>query len=382
MRAKRSLRPSIVLATWPNYSGRMQWSGALRYAAEQTNWDVLSNNMFIGDQAEKQFWESLKRKKVNGIISDSFLFDKVTKAISGRRVPIVRLSDIPQKSQFPSCCIDDAAIGEAAAVTLMRRGFVNFAYLGTRSQFDKPHSELRQSAFALKLRKSGHLALHVLHQDDLLADVLGKLPKPLGIFAYNDQLAQIALNACRSARVPVPEQAGIIGVDNDCSICESLRPPLSSIQPDFEQGGYDAAMLLDRILHGNRTPVTVKFGIANIVERDSTRDLKSGGRLVSSACEILRRRHHERLSPESVAQELGVSVTLLRLRFREILGTGIHDYLSEVRLEHASNLLMTTNRRSFEISGECGFPSNENFHRAFKSHFGMTPMDWRKSRNG
>ena len=42
----------------------------------------------------------------------------------------------------------------------------------------------------------------------------------------------------------------VIGVDDDPHICENTKPPLSSIRPDYDQAGYDAASMRDEIIDG------------------------------------------------------------------------------------------------------------------------------------
>ena len=52
------------------------------------------------------------------------------------------------------------------------------------------------------------------------------------------------MEACRGAGLQVPEQAAVVGVDNDVLLCELADPPLSSVALDAERGGFEAAALL------------------------------------------------------------------------------------------------------------------------------------------
>ena len=53
------------------------------------------------------------------------------------------------------------------------------------------------------------------------------------------------MQACRRASVTVPEEAAIIGVDNEEVLCAMCDPPLTSVCPNSEQVGYQAAALLE-----------------------------------------------------------------------------------------------------------------------------------------
>ena len=48
----------------------------------------------------------------------------------------------------------------------------------------------------------------------------------------------------------------MLGVDNDEVLCRLTSPPLSSIDPNFEQIGYQAAALLDRMMKGRVPPAS------------------------------------------------------------------------------------------------------------------------------
>ena len=143
---------------------------------------------------------------------------------------------------------------------------------------------------------------------------------PRYAYAYNDITAAKVLSELHALGVQVPEQAAVIGVDNDPDICENTRPPLSSVDPDFEAAGRMAVEVLSAALSERRRIPILKFGVSGVVERRSTQSGKTGSLMVSEAREILRRRYGERLSLELIAGELNISPRLLSLRFREITG--------------------------------------------------------------
>ena len=75
---------------------------------------------------------------------------------------------------------------------------------------------------------------------------------PIGVFACYDFKGQQLLDICRELDIAVPEQIAVIGVDNDLRLCRLCTPPLSSVIPDTHRAGYEAAHLLDRMMHGER----------------------------------------------------------------------------------------------------------------------------------
>ena len=91
---------------------------------------------------------------------------------------------------------------------------------------------------------------------------------------------------CDQGKRAVPDDIAVVGVDNNESICENTTPSLTSVRPDFAQGGRLAANLLMRKINGSSRikPETV-FSVAGIVRRGSTRLLCNKDASVSAALE-------------------------------------------------------------------------------------------------
>src|SRR5690606_11122608 len=90
---------------------------------------------------------------------------------------------------------------------------------------------------------------------DALSQWLHALEKPAAVFATNDLFGQRVLEACARAEIVVPEQVAVLGVDDDELLCGLCDPPLSSIDPDPERIGFEAARWLESILQGE-TPAS------------------------------------------------------------------------------------------------------------------------------
>ena len=62
------------------------------------------------------------------------------------------------------------------------------------------------------------------------------------------------IEACLAAGINVPLLVAVLGVDNNEAISDCLRVPLSSIDPNLEEVGYQEAALLSRSLSGEASP--------------------------------------------------------------------------------------------------------------------------------
>jgi len=64
--------------------------------------------------------------------------------------------------------------------------------------------------------------------------------------------------------------------------------------------------------------------------------------------------------------------------FKEQMGTNIYETIKSIRLQKASNLLITNKYSTItEVASMCGYSSQTSFIRAFKNRFEQTPKLWR-----
>ncbi|MGV8094312.1 MAG: AraC family transcriptional regulator [Mangrovibacterium sp.] len=83
------------------------------------------------------------------------------------------------------------------------------------------------------------------------------------------------------------------------------------------------------------------------------------------------------ISPESLADELGLGYSLFRKEFKKATGFSPVQYHIQIRISKARNLLSTTNLPVKQIALQLGFDSNNYFSRLFKQKTGMTPAEFR-----
>jgi len=153
-----------------------------------------------------------------------------------------------------------------AARYFLDRGYRNFAFF---HRWDLGASHRRRDSFQAELARYGHRCEILSWQKERgkrtdtrdqrhkwLIHHLTALPKPLALLAIRDIEAVEVIEACLSADLSVPEQISILGVDNSETICDCLRVPLSSIDNNLEQVGYEGAALLERLIGGESPPTS------------------------------------------------------------------------------------------------------------------------------
>ena len=83
------------------------------------------------------------------------------------------------------------------------------------------------------------------------------------------------------------------------------------------------------------------------------------------------------LNAQALARELNVSYSSFRHTFQEHTGSSPHQYLLELRLVRARNLLTQTTQSVKGIAQRTGFGDEHYFCRFFKMKTGLTPGQWR-----
>jgi AraC family transcriptional regulator len=83
-------------------------------------------------------------------------------------------------------------------------------------------------------------------------------------------------------------------------------------------------------------------------------------------------------SLQSLAQESGYSRVHFVRMFQAATGRSPHNYLLNMRVERARELLSNRELSLIEIAFDCGFSSHSHMTRVFKQFLGVTPSEYRR----
>ena len=281
--------------------------------------------------------------------------------------PVVFLDRNPKTLTGPAFCVthDSIATARIAARELLSLRLQSYAYVP--SPEPRFWSEEREKGFADALRlndrgysrfsgKAKSTDVRALQKE--LVDWLKSLPTPVGIFAANDVMAAQVAAAANRAKLDIPGDIALVGVDNDELLCENTQPSLSSVMPDFKAAGTMAADRLARLMENPKLrPATETFGPLRLVRRTSSSRARGMSREVLAALDLIRREACNGLKARDVAALFTCSRRMAEIRFRDATGQSILAAIQDVRRAKAEELLADPTRDRNAIANLCGYSS-------------------------
>ena len=386
---KASRRKHLVfIGDLQMFATREVCRGAAEYAADRPDldfdpWPVVAGRELGARRSDIQEADCL-------IASDIELTKLFGKNVP-LRIPYVNVGD--HRPRLASVELDDEATGRLAAEHLLGRGYPHLAFVGSR---DQPWSRLRKQGFvqtatlAGKVPRSFEFAADVLptnwswkseRRRASLAQLLAALPKPCGIFAANDVIACFMIETARDGGIRIPEQIGVLGVDNDPIPNAAAGMAISSIEVPFREMGRQAAEMVDQLRHSKPFRKRVLLPPTRVVARTSTNAFMVDDRLVRRAQEYIEAHRHSRIKVAEVARAVGSTRVTLGQRFGRHLGLGVLEYILQRRMGYAQELLRTGDLNVDQVAQACGFHSAPLFHSVFKRVMGITPGQARAGDN-
>ena len=389
MRILCVMKKIIVHVRLNGVPGRNELNGIFRYLARKEDWDFR----IVQDEAalEAELRQSASGPgRPDGFIISAPVSDDICALVGKNKVPTVLLdihpSRIPRrKKNLAFIRNDDGGIGLAAAKHLMSLGnFRSYAFIHAKDR--KPWSERRGEAFAFGLAKRGHTP-KVYRANSLpdaedrikLAAFLSRLEKPAAVFAAWDERAVQTLECCHDAKIAVPEEMALLGVDDEI-LCDHTKPPLASIRPDNTEEGFKAAEALDLMIRGKPAPTVVTCRIKGVVERESASAIAPGGHLVRQALAFIAANAATNLKVRDVVAHLGVSRRLADQRFHQFQKESILSAITRARVEELKRRLRETDAPIGRITADCGFLNASYAKTLFLSKVGQTMTAYRNAK--
>lgn len=358
--------------------------GIERYAQEH-GWLLSAHS--AGEKADSGRWEG------DGILAWLGHSQDLGAFVECAKRPTVDFSFHRPGLRFPRVLEDHAGAGELVAEHFLSRGFTNFMFFS-----DVPNCsyEERGTGFVAALKREGHGCIWIKRQQPSeprnerdpwkrkrawLAAQLKKAPKPLALFAVNDQLALEALAICKSVGLAVPDHVAIVGAGNNLLAPDTMETPISSVDTNLELVGYRGAELLDRCMSGKSALTElVRIPPAAVIVRRSSDVLAVGHRGVARSLRFIHDHFHEPITIKDVVGIASMSRRGLHKAFIQVLGRTPGSELNRLRIQKAKRLLCETSHKIHSVAEMCGYQSSNTFSISFRKTTQTSPGRFREQR--
>lgn len=117
---------------------------------------------------------------------------------------------------------------------------------------------------------------------------------------------------------------------------------------------------------------------SELLKAAAERDIDRHQSIAEQIMKLISDRHHLPLTVEDIAKEVFLSPNYVRTIFKEKTGETILDYLTRVRMNHASELLKDRSLKVREIAHRVSYENVSYFCSVFQKHKGSTPNEYRK----
>lgn len=377
-------RVALLIETTRSYTREML-AGIRSYVAAHGPWSTYLELRAL--DSSPPTW--LRNWDGDGILTRTFTAE-TAELVAATGLPAVELRSTNFTGDRPFVGCNNADIGSMVAEHFYERGYRHFAAYSLRSE--SFFSE-RARNFAEAVRGLGGTCAELPEenpervpdweesQSRLIAWLTG-LPKPIGIFAGNDQLGVRLLEACQTAGLSVPEEVAVVGAENEETLCSFATPPLSSVRFDGHAVGYAAARMLgDMMRRRGKRPDDLLVPPKGIVVRASSGELVIRDRLVARAVALIRADATRGLDVNELCAKLRASRSTLDRRMKAELRRSPKDEILRMRFQEVERLLRETTLTIEDIAEQTGFAHSHYLQAAFKQRVGMTPGQYRREKS-
>ncbi len=146
--------------------------------------------------------------------------------------------------------------------------------------------------------------------------------------------------------------------------------------------GKDIASLIKLIEKSSNTEELnlllqqVALKIANKVNSFNNKSIRV---TLRKAIDYINEHYSEPVTLNEVAEHTFVTTFYISRMFKKELGTSFIDYLNDIRIEKAKELLKDVKYKSYEVASLVGIPDPHYFSRLFKKHSGISPSEYRET---
>jgi LacI family transcriptional regulator len=265
---------ALIVSDLSNPSFGTMASAAEDYA-HRFGYNLTVHNTHDDVTREASYIQSLTQRWIDGVLYVSAEDELSSQtALKQAGIPSVAIDRIPENYVSPSVTLDNTKAGYMAAQHLLDLGHHHIAHISgplrlrlVRERiagFEKALANYGVYPFARVEGNwtcdSGFVAMkHILNHQ----------PHPTALFAANDRMAIGAMQAIQEARLRVPDDISVVGLD-DIEVAAYQNPPLTTVRQSFAELATLAIQLLLALIQKDQPAETQLVIEPELIERQST----------------------------------------------------------------------------------------------------------------
>lgn len=157
---------------------------------------------------------------------------------------------------------------------------------------------------------------------------------------------------------------------------ERLQPRILALG---QKNGFDSVLELLSILHD----LSTSRNLRTLSDSSSNNEqLNYNSRRIEKVFEYMNVHYSRAVTLTEVAKVANMPVASFSRFIKKRIGSTFIDSLNEIRLGHATRMLIETTHNVAEVAYKCGFNNISNFNRTFKKKKGCTPKEFRSNFSG
>jgi LacI family transcriptional regulator len=372
-------RNILVALGW--YDHRLL-QGIATYAT-QYRWHLAAHSI-IHEKVIPWGWEG------DGVLAWLAAGDDLAHFVASVKKPTVDFSMRRPHLPFAHVVQDHAKTGQLVAEHFLSRGLRHFGFYSDSENWSHVG---RGEGFVKAIEAAGHKCEWLRWRDAQdhgpgrsewmrrrawLLTKLNRAPKPFAIFTANGSLAVEIQELCAEARIAVPAQVAIVGIEDYLLSVGATNRSISGVDTNLEEQGYQGAAALDRLMRGDKVPTTpVRIAPARVITRKSSDILAVNHDGVTRGLQFIAEHFEGEIGVDDIARASGMSRRGLHDAFSEHLGCTPGDKLRSVRIEFSKRLLAESDAKIESVARHSGYSSLNTFFIAFRKAEKMTPAGFR-----
>jgi LacI family transcriptional regulator len=378
------MKKILLLTDLSSGYSRKMIKGVVHYSRECGPWIFYRMPIYYRElYGDEGVVEWARQWKADAVIAQ--LSDIDVEVINRLKIPVVIQNYRDRYERVYNLTGDYYGTGTMAAEFFLRRGFRHFAYYGfSETVWMRERGEGFKHAVCKEGCNVRFFSETEERNRDWTFDInrvshwLRSLPKPVALFACDDSYALQITEVCKIFDLRVPNDISVLGVDNDELLCSISDPPLSSIELDILNGGYELGKLLHNLIEKREQSVSnVVIRPLRIVARESTERFAISDPGIESVLRFIEQNYMQPLPVERIVSVSPFSRRVLEKKFRKETGISVYQYLQQFRVERFAELLATP-LPLVDAAFQAGFDDYKNVSRIFTRIKGFTPIQYRK----